>query len=132
MGASTRSYSDPSYGSKKVLRFSKWSCGTRATETVESIPMMHKFRVTDAVMKSVVAGSGAVSSWTLKAGTTVLATMSFATNATAATVINGTITDYEAGKDTLLNLGSILGTADPAQNMEMYVEYEEVFDVSND
>jgi hypothetical protein len=94
--------------------------------------MMNKYRVTDAVMKSVVAGSGAVSSWTLKAGTTVLTTMSFATNATAATVINGTITDYEAAKDTLLHLGSILGTADPNQNMEMWVEYEEIFDNGTD
>ena len=129
---STRSYSDPTYGGKKIIQFSKWSCGTRSEAAVERIPMMHKFKVTDANMIAHVAGSGSTSAWSLVAGTTALCTMTFATNATAGTVLNGTVTAYEAGADTILYLYSGTATADPNQTQQVFVEYEEVFDNSND
>jgi hypothetical protein len=94
--------------------------------------MMHKFRVTDAAMCAAVAGSGSTSAWAIVAGTTALCTMTFATNATAGTVVNGTVTDYEAGKDTVLYLYSGTATADPNQTVSVAVEYEEIFDNAND
>jgi len=129
----TRTYSDPSYGAKKMMRFgTAYTCGTRSAATLESIPMMHKFKITDAVMKCIAAGSGSTSAWAVVAGTTAICTMTFATNCTAATVVNGTITAYEAGKDTLLHLYSGTQTADPAQTVVVWVEYEELFDNDND
>lgn len=124
----SRTYSDPSYGAKKQLKFAKWSCGTRAAGgAIESISMLSPFEITDLSMKSVAAGSGAACSFSVVAGTTVIGTLSFATNATASTVVNGNATSYKAGADTLITLQSVVGTADPAQTFEMTVEYIETF-----
>ena len=126
-----RTYSDPSYGAKRQVKFAKWSCGTRSSATVDSVSMMSPFEITDCSMKTVVAGSGSTSAWILKAGTTAIATMTFATNATAGTVINGVTTAYQAGADTLVNLVSGTATADPNQNVEVSFEYVERY-VSSD
>lgn len=127
----SRTYSDPSYGAKKQYKFAKWSCGTRAAAAIESVSMMSPFEITDLTMKSVVAGSGAACSYSVVAGTTVIGTLSFATNASAGTVVNETATSYQAGADTLVTLQSVLGTADPNQNFELSFEYVERY-VSSD
>ena len=130
---STRSYSDPSFGSRKQFRFgTAYTCGTRSAAALESVPMMHKFRITDATMKCIAAGSGSTSAWAVVAGTTAICTMTFASNCTAATVVNGTITAYDGAKDTLLHLYSGTQTADPAQTVVVWVEYESIFDNAND
>jgi len=123
----TRSYSDPSYGAKKQNRFGIWSCGTRSAATVESISMMSPFEITDVSMKAIAAGSGSTCEWILKAGTTVISTISFATNVTADTVVNATATSYQADADTLVNLVSGTQIADPAQTFELSFEYVERF-----
>jgi len=122
-----RSYSDPSYGAKKQMRFGIWSCGTRSAATVESISMLSPFEITDVNMKAIAAGSGSTCEWILKAGTTVISTLSFATNVTADTVVNETATAYQGGADTLVNLVSGTQVADPAQTFELSFEYIERF-----
>jgi len=115
------------------MRFgTAYTCGTRSAAALESIPMMHKFKITDATVKCIAAGSGSTSAWAIVAGTTAICTMTFATNCTAATVVNGTVTAYEAGADTLVYLYSGTQTADPAQTCVVWFEYEDVFDNAND
>jgi hypothetical protein len=89
--------------------------------------MMSPFEITDVSMKAIAAGSGSTCEWILLAGTTVISTISFATNCTAATVVNATATSYAAGADTLVNLVSGTQTADPAQTFELAFEYVERF-----
>ncbi len=120
-----RTYSDPSYGAKKQNRFAIWSCGTRSSATVESISMMSPFEITDVSMKSIATGTGSTCEWILKAGTTVISTLSFATNVAADTVVNATATSYQGGADTLINLVSGTMVADPDQTFELSFEYTE-------
>lgn len=131
MSKGGRSYSDPSYGSKKVFAFTRVTVGTRATALVESISVMHPVTITDWNAIADVAGSGAATSWVLKKNTTTLATISFATNATAATVVEGSLTETSLTAGDTLNLFSVLGTSDPNQTILVNVEYRETFEVGD-
>jgi hypothetical protein len=129
-----RSYSDPTYGSKKILKFQKFSCGTRAVAALESISLMHPITITGVNIRAITAGSGATSAWSLTSGATILSTIAFATNATAGTVVKGTVAETLVPADGILIMGSLLSTADPNQDCQMSVEYVETFvaeDASN-
>lgn len=131
MSKGGRSYSDPTYGSKKIINFAKVTCGTRATGNLETISVMFPMTITDVNIIAFTAGSGAASSWTLKKGTTALATVSFATNATAGTVVEGSVTETSLTAGDTLSFGVILGTCDPNQTCQMSVEYRETFEVGD-
>lgn len=132
MSKGGRSYSDPSYGSKKILNFTQVTCGTRATAAnVATISVMHPITITDWNITATVAGSGATSQWTLKKGTTALGTLTFATNATAGAVVEGSVTETSLTAGDVLVLGSVLSTADPSQTCLASVEYRETFEVGD-
>jgi len=131
MSKGGRSYSDPSYGSKKVFGFTQTTCGTRATALVQTITVMYPVTITDWNIVANVAGSGATSQWVLAKGTTALGTLTFATNATAGTTVEGSVTETSLTAGDTLTLRSVLSTADPNQTIQANVEYRETFEVGD-
>jgi len=137
MSRTGRTYSDPSYGSRKEWSFQRVSMGTRAADTMVLAagvftavsPMLIKRWkiVCDATT------NGGTSTWVLKKGTLALGTLSFVTNPTAGTVVAGTCdaTYGTCAAGTVIYLYSSLSTADPAGFITAMIEYEEIFDVSD-
>lgn len=76
-----RLYSDPSYGSYKVLTFGPYTSGTRATALVDRFVAMHPITVLDWNASNSTLGTGGSSQWTLCAtsdsGTAALGTIIF-------------------------------------------------------
>ena len=132
MSKGGRSYSDPSYGSRKQLDFGLYSCGTRSAAILESIVVTTPMKVVGISAVASIAGSGSTSAWAVDHNTTAIGTLTFATNATAGAVANVaafTPVDCNVGDSIVLNSGT--ATADPNQNCRVSVEYYETFDVSD-
>ena len=136
MSKGGRSYSDPSYGSKKTMNFQRVSMGTRAADTVELaagvLTVMTPMVVTDWSIACDATGNGGTSTWILKKGTLALGTLSFVTNPTAGTVVTGTCdTNNDCNVGDKLYLYTGLSTAAPQPFITPIVEYRETFDVSD-
>ena len=87
----SRTYSDPSYGSRKIFKFNAVSMGTRSGENCPaagSFTASHPIKILDFSMTVNKTGDGGTSQWVLLKGTTALGTLNFATNPTAGTVMS--------------------------------------------
>jgi len=129
-----RSYSDPSYGSEKVLYSQLWSAGTRATGLVENIATpMTPIEVVDFNVLNTVVGTGGPSTWVLAAtsglGTHAIATFALTGTHAANIHVNGSVTTtgttHLVGAEGNLNLYSVLSTASPAPIIRFDVAYQE-------
>src|SRR3990167_6427157 len=103
----SRAYSDPSYGSKKVMQFAfQGTAGTRATAVVDTITPMHRIRVTDWEMINRVLGTGGSSQWVLaatsSAGTSALGTIIFVGTHDVNVVVEGAV-----GAETVVASGGL-------------------------
>lgn len=138
MANNRRAYSDPSYGSYKIFRFTKWTAGTRATGLVESFKTMHPITVLDWNLSNTVLGTGGSSQWVLAAtssnGTAALGTIAApGTHASGATV-DGSIASVAAATiatDGTLDLYSVLSTADPGIAWIPSVLYRDAYSASD-
>jgi len=128
-----RSYSDPSYGSKKQLKSGIVTAGTRATAIVETMVPVAPITVVDWNMVNNTLGTGGSSQWVLAAtsanGTAALGTIIFVgTHAAGATVagaaVSGAAATVAAGG--AINLYSVLSTA-ANLTVNANVEYQESF-----
>jgi len=129
----SRAYSDPSYGSKKVMQFAfQGTAGTRATAVVDTITPMHRIRVTDWEMINRVLGTGGSSQWVLaatsSAGTSALGTIIFVGTHAANVLVSGSVTETPVAAGGVLNLYSVLQTAAVELAFTARVEYKEAFD----
>lgn len=130
-----RTYSDPSYGEKKVFSFSRCSMGTRSDgATVPEagcFTTMHPIVVTDWNIVCDATGDGGTSVWVLCKGTTALGTLAFVTNPTKGTTVEGSLTETTLAAGDTLNLYSGTSVADPAPFVTARVEYRERFDIDD-
>jgi len=135
MSKGGRSYADPSYGSKQVFSFNRVSMGTRAAATEVTLAgiwtVMHPIEILDWNIVCDATGDGGTSSWTLRKGTLAIGTLSFATNPTAGTTVEGTVTVTALTAGDTLKIYSALSTADPAPFVTARVEYREIFEVGD-
>jgi len=130
-----RSYSDPSYGEKKVFSFNRCSMGTRSDGALVSQAgiftalepiIVKKWNITcDAT------GDGGTSVWVLCKGTTALGTLAFVTNPTAGTTKSGSLTPTALSAGDTLRLYSGTSVADPAPFVIARVEYREAFEADD-
>ena len=136
MSKAGRTYSDPSYGYKKVFSFARCSMGTRAAATLVPeagiFTTMHPIVVTEWNITCDATGNGGTSTWTLRDGTTALGTLSFVTNPTAGTSVGETFTtETTLSAGDTLRLYSALSTAAPQPFITASVSYRETFDVGD-
>ena len=131
MSKGGRTYSDPSYGSHKVMTFAQYTCGTRSAAVLEAQVITTPIRVVAVSGVAGAAGSGSTSAWSVSKNTTALGTLTFATNATAGAVANASITATDLAVGDRLVLASGTATADPNQTCKVSVEYYEIFDNSD-
>lgn len=132
MSKGGRTYSDPSYGSKKLFSFARVSMGTRSDDALVTeagiLTVMHPIRITDWNIICDATGDGGTSQWVLKKGTTALGTLNFVTNPTAGTTVEGSVTETSLTAGDTLRLYSATSVADPAPFATARVEYREVFE----
>lgn len=133
-----RVYSDQSYGSYKMFRYTKWSAGTRATALVESFKVMSPITVLDWNLSNTVLGTGGSSQWVLAAtsgsGTAALGTIAApGTHAAGATVDGSTpiVASSVVLTDGTLDLYSVLSTADPGVSWIATVLYKEAYSATD-
>lgn len=137
MSQGGRSYSDPSYGSRKQFTFQRVSMGTRAADTVELAAGVFTAVVPMVITKWKIVcdatGNGGTSTWILKKGTLALGTLSFVTNPTAGTTVSGTCdaTNGICAAGTNVYLYSGLSTASPSPFITATFQYREAFDLSD-
>ena len=128
----SRTYSDPSYGSKKLFMFPiKVTMGTRPADTVVldagQMTAITPITITSWGLTCDATGNGATSTWILKKGTVALGTLSFATNPTAGGTVAGTC----SGTDAICSVGDSiylyagLSTASTLGKVYATVEYVE-------
>lgn len=128
-----RAYSDPSYGSKKVMQFAfQGTAGTRATAIVDTINPMHPITVTDWQMANRVLGTGGSSQWVLAAtssySTAAIGTIIWVGTHAAGAQLDGTATETRIAAGGALHLYSVLQTAAVELAFTVRVEYKETFD----
>lgn len=128
-----RSYSDPSYGSRKIFKFNAVSMGTRSDGVVVleagAFTATHPVTVTNFTMTVNKTGDGGTSQWVLLKGTTALGTLNFVTNPTKGTIMS-TAPAAAAATGTssdIWYLQSVTSVADPAPYVTGEVEYVERF-----
>ena len=135
MSKAGRTYSDPSYGSKKVFSFARVSMGTRAaaTQVVEAgiLTAMHPMTLTEWNITCDATGNGGTSSWTLRKGSTAIGTLAFVTNPTAGTNASQDITEVSLTAGDTLSIYSALSTAAPQPFITARVSYRETFEVGD-
>jgi hypothetical protein len=131
MSKGGRSYSDPSYGSHKFIQFPRYTAGTRSAALLDSISVATPIYVLGVQGVAAVAGSGSTSVWVVQKNATAIGTLTFATNATAGTVVNASVTPVALTSGDILNLRSGTSTADPAQTAQIFVEFVETFEVGD-
>lgn len=133
MSKSGRSYSDPSYGSEKVIRSVNYAAfGTNALLTIDAHTFMTPAIVTDCNFTVLTAGTGVaglayVSKSLGGTGTvTAFGTITLGTNALGA-VVDGSVTEtsFVAGDDLVFEKG--IGTTAGAWTGNFSVKYREVF-----
>ena len=132
----SRTYSDPSYGSEKVLYSQLWSAGTRATALVEAMVKATKpIEVVDFNVLNTVLGTGGSSQWVLAAtsslGTHAIATISLVGTHAANAHIDGSVTTtgttHLVGTDGFIHLYSVLSTASPSPILRFNIQYREKY-----
>jgi len=131
MSKGGRTYSDPSYGSHKYIMFPRYTAGTRSAALMDSISVAGPIYVVGVQGVAAIAGSGSTSVWVVQKNSTAIGTLTFATNATAGTVVNASITAVALTSGDILNLRSGTATADPTQTAQIIVEYVETFEVGD-
>ena len=127
-----RSYSDPSYGSKKTWSFARVSMGTRASQNATEAGQFvaqGPIEILDFQMYCSATGDGGTSGWVLLKGTTALGTLNFVTNPTAGTTMS---TSPAAAASTgtsgdVFQLYQITSIASPAPFVQGTIEYRERF-----
>ena len=134
----SRTYSDPSYGSKKVIRTAESAsqAGTGAITVVERHTFMYPATITDwnlIVKTGGTAGDCPMTIGKSLAGTgavTELGTITLATNADL-TVVDGTLTEtsFSAGDDLVFSRG-VATTAGPFV-VSAEINYRETFQVGD-
>ena len=136
MSKGGRSYSDHTYGSKKVFSFARVSMGTRAANTLVVqagiFTAMHPITVTDwNIVCDATGSTGGTSSWVLKKNTTAIGTLAFVADPTAGTTVEGSISEVSLTAGDTLNLYSYLSTGSPVPFVTARVEYRETFEVGD-
>ena len=131
-----RTYSDPSYGSQKVMQFAFiGTAGTRATAIVSTLTPMNPITVVDWQMTNTVLGTGGSSQWVLaatsSAGTAALGTIIFVGTHAANATVEGAATETNIAKGGSINLYSVLSTAAVELAFVTKVSYRERFDVDD-
>jgi hypothetical protein len=128
-----RTYSDPSYGEKKVFSFTRCSMGTRTAAIVSeagNLTVMFPSVVTDWNIISDATMTG-TSTWVLAKGTVGLGTLTLTTDATAGATIEGSITATNLDEGDILRLYSGAQDADAAPHVIARVEYRERFTIDD-
>lgn len=130
-----RSYSDPSYGSVKVLSFNGITAGTRATAIADAFVAMNPITIVDWSISNATLGTGGTSQWVLAAtssnGTSALGTITFAgTHAIGYTESGSVATEYTLPTGGVLHLYSVLSTA-ASFVLTPRVSYREAFVASD-
>jgi hypothetical protein len=92
---------------------------------------MHPIVVTEWNITCDATGNGGTSTWTLRKGTTAIGTLSFVTNPTAGTTVEGTVTETALTAGDTLRLYSALSTAAPQPFITARVSYRETFEVGD-
>lgn len=133
-----RSYSDPTYGSVKTMKFSfAGSTGTRTTAVISTIKPMTPISVIDWQMTANAAGAAGSMDFVICAtssiGTSALGTITFSGTNAANTTVDGSVTTEAAvAAGGAINLYSVLGTCDPASTFfAPTISYRETFVVSD-
>jgi hypothetical protein len=126
-----RSYSDPSYGSVKVLAFNGITAGTRATAIADGLTAMNPITIIDWSISNATLGTGGTSQWVLAAtssnGTSALGTITLAGTHAIGFVAEGSIaSEYTLPTGGVLHLYSVLSTA-AAFVLTPRVSYREAF-----
>lgn len=126
----SKSYSDPSFGSKKELKSGIYTAGTRAAAIVETMVPVSAVTVVDWNMVNNTLGTGGSSQWVLAAtsdaGTSALGTIIFVGTHAAGAVVAGSVTETKVSAGGAINLYSILSTAADL-TVNANVEYKETF-----
>ena len=132
-----RSYSDPSYGSVKTMRFGfTGTAGTRATVIVPggTITPMNPITIVDWQMTNRVLGTGGSSQWVLAAtssnGTAALGTIIWVGTHAANVNVEGSVSDVASATiptGGALHLYSVLSTAAVELAFDVTVSYREAF-----
>ena len=126
----TRTYSDPSYGSKKTWSFARVSMGTRGSQNVTEVgefTALGAVQVLDFQMYCSGSGDGGTSQWVLLKGTTALGTLNFVTNPTAGTYMSTAPSGATGTAGDVFRLYSVTSVADPAPFVQGTIEYTESF-----
>ena len=132
MADNGRSYSDPSYGSKKVIASQQWSAGTRPTALVENIPLPPtSIEITDFNILNTIVGTGGSSQWVLAVtsslATAAIGTISMTGTTAANSYTEGAVTATKIPQGGQLHLYSVLSTANPDPILRFNIEYAEYF-----
>ena len=131
----SRTYSDPSYGSKKNFKFTILTAGTRATVApLDSFEPMTSITVLDWNIINTTLGTGGTSQWTLTAtssdGTSAIGTIAMAGTHAVGAVVDGAATETNVPAGGVIHLNSVLSTAADL-TIEAVISYTEDFDVSD-
>jgi hypothetical protein len=138
-GKSGRSYSDPSYGSKKLFRFSRVTAGTRASVAVVTdagmLTVMHPITITGFGLQLSATGEGTSFWYPVRNVSLGLCTLGFASGAAilAATrcTISPAVTGATCAAGDVINLWSGANSSSTLAFVEATVEYIERFDSSD-
>ena len=134
MTENNRSYSDPSYGSRKVFNFDRVSAGTRSPGEVTEAGVftaMHPIALRSWSLTVNASTDGGTSQWVLQNGTTAIGTLTFVTNPTAGTTVEGDLTGTVGTAGSVFYLYSATSVADPAGIVAGQLEYVETFAVGD-
>ena len=130
MSSRSRTYSDPSFGSKKTWSFTRVSMGTRSgqdvTEAGEFVAL-GPVQIMDFQMYCGATGDGGTSQWVLLKGTSALGTLNFVTNPTAGTYMSTAPTGATGTAGDVFKLYSVTSVADPAPFVQGTIEYIETY-----
>ena len=126
-----RSYSDPSYGSKKIFSFTRVSLGTRSSATVPEagvLTTIHPIKVVGWNIHCQGSADGGTAQFILCKGTTALGTLAFVTNPTDGTTISASITETALTAGDTLQLYAGTMESDATCFATARVEYRETFE----
>lgn len=134
-----RSYSDPSYGSKKMFKFNRVTAGTRGSVAVVTdagcLTVMHPITIVGFGIQLSATGEGTQFWYPVRNVSLGLCTLGFASGAAilAATqcTIASTVTGATCSAGDIINLWSGANSSSTLAFVEATVEYIERFDVSD-
>lgn len=135
MGKSGRSYSDPSYGSKKVFKFNRVTAGTRSAAAVDAaagcLTVMSPITITGFGIQLSASGEGTQFWYPVRNVSLGLCTLGFASGAAALAATQCTVASSVTGatcvKGDIINLWSGANASSTVAFVEATVEYIERF-----